>query len=302
MSGKIGLVLSGGGAKGAYEIGVYKALSAMGAEPYIDTIAGTSVGALNAVLLDSRGAEYAEQVWNNLKITDMLNPDKERLKKLPALPDINDPDYVGIKPDNFMDSIVLNGMNLFKTLKKDNAFLDFMKDGLPFNQEKIGRLIDEHVDFSRIYRKIYVICTDMTNLPKYFILNNYSQPIQKKIILASSTLPVVYTGTDGVEINGINYFDGGVSGDVSNTPVSCLYDNGCRSIIAVHLKRSTDISNQQRMIDADIINIIPSHTLGNLLSGTLNLNNPKVKSDIELGFNDTMKHMNEIRTMINKLN
>ncbi|MDE5556915.1 MAG: patatin-like phospholipase family protein, partial [Ruminococcus sp.] len=54
MSGKIGLVLSGGGAKGAYEIGVYKALSAMGAEPYIDTIAGTSVGALNAVLLDSR--------------------------------------------------------------------------------------------------------------------------------------------------------------------------------------------------------------------------------------------------------
>lgn len=292
MSGKIGLVLSGGGAKGAYEVGVYKALSAMGADAYIDTIAGTSVGALNAVLLDSRGAEYSEKLWSNLKITDMLHPDKQRLTKLPSMPDYSDPDFVGIKPDNFMDSIVLNGMSLFKTFKKD---------GLPFTQEKIEQLIDEHVDFGKIYRKIHVVCSDINSNTKYFQLDKYPVRTQKKIILASSALPVVYTGTSGVEIDGTCYFDGGISGDKSNTPISCLYDNGCRSVIAVHLKYDTNLTNQYRMSGANIINIIPSQNLGGFMSGTLNLNPKKVQSDIELGYNDTIGHMKEISEMINNL-
>lgn len=301
MSGRIGLVLSGGGAKGAYEIGVYKALSAMGADTYIDAIAGTSVGALNAVLLDSRGAEYSEQIWNNLKITDMLHPDKQRFTKLPALPDYSDPDFVGIKPDNFVDSIVLGGINLFRSLKKDNVVNDFLKDGLPFTQDKISRLIDEHVDFSHIYRKIHVVCSDSNGDPKSFEINRYSPQTQKKIVLASSALPVVYTGTSGVEINGECYFDGGISGNKSNTPVSCLYNNGYRAVIAVHLKYDADLTGQYKMRDADIINIIPSRDLGGLMSGTLNLNSRKVQSDIELGYNDTISHMGEIASMINRL-
>lgn len=301
MSGRIGLVLSGGGAKGAYEIGVYKALSAMGADAYIDTISGTSVGALNAVLLESQGAEYSEKLWNNLKITDMLHPDKKRLTKMPSLPDYSDPDFVGIKPDNFFDSLVLGGMNLFKSLKKDNVVTDFVKDGLPFTQEKISQLIDKHVDFNRIYRKIFVTCSDSDGKPKSFELDKYSPQTQKKIILASSALPVVYTGNSGVEINGECYFDGGVAGNKSNTPVSSLYDNGCRSIIVIHLKYDADLTSQYKMRDADIINIIPSEHLGDLLDGTLNLNSVKVKHDIELGYNDTIKHMGEISSMINRL-
>lgn len=301
MSGRIGLVLSGGGAKGAYEIGVYKALSAMGADAYIDTIAGTSVGALNAVLLDSRGAEYSEHIWSTLKITDMLHPDKQRLTKLPTLPDYSDPDFVGIKPDNFFDSMVLGGMNLFRSFKKDNVVSDFRKDGLPFNQERISRLIDEHVDFNRLYRKIHVVCSDSDGNPKTFELNRYSAQTQKKIVLASSALPLVYTGTSGVEINGECYFDGGVSGNKSNTPVSCLYDDGYRSVIVVHLKYDADLTSQYKMRDANIINIIPSRDLGGLMSGTLNLNPQKVQADIELGYNDTISHMSEISSMINNL-
>ncbi|MDE6780818.1 MAG: patatin-like phospholipase family protein [Ruminococcus sp.] len=301
MSGRIGLVLSGGGAKGAYEIGVYKALTAMGADAYIDTIAGTSVGALNAVLLDSRGAEYSEKIWNNLKITDMLNPDKKRLTKIPALPDYSDPDFVGIKPDNFFDSIVLNSMSFFKSIRKDNVVNDFLKDGLPFNQEKIADLIDQHVDFSHIYKRIYVICSDSNGDPKSFELNKYTPQTQKKIILASSALPIVYTGASGVEINGECYFDGGVSGNKSNTPVSYLYNNGYKSIIAVHLKYDADITSQYKMRDADIINIIPSRDLGGFMSGTLNLNQKKIQSDIEMGYNDTIGHIKEISRMINSL-
>ena len=93
MSDKIGLVLSGGGAKGAYEVGVYKALSAMGADEYINIIAGTSVGALNAVLFESKGAEYSENMWRSLKISDMFHLDRQRITKFPTLPDYNSEDY-----------------------------------------------------------------------------------------------------------------------------------------------------------------------------------------------------------------
>lgn len=315
MSGKIGLVLSGGGAKGAYEIGVCKALSAMGADKYIDTIAGTSVGALNAVLLESQGTEYSEKIWNNLTIDDLLNVDWKRITKFPRLPDYSDPDYIGLRPDNIVDSIFLGGKSLYKSLKKENAVTDFVKNGLPFNQERISQLIDENVYFDRLTRKIFVACCDIDGEVKYFHLNLYPPHIQKKIVLASSALPVVYTGACGININGTDYFDGGIAGDESNTPISCLYNNGCRSIIAVHLKHDANLINQYCDFQGryhynknnyytdnnDIINIIPSKNLGGMLTGTLNLNNMKVKRDIELGYHDTYNHMDEIFSMIKNL-
>ena len=51
MAEKIGLVLEGGGAKGAYEIGACKALEEIGIN--ITAVTGTSVGALNGALLPS---------------------------------------------------------------------------------------------------------------------------------------------------------------------------------------------------------------------------------------------------------
>src|SRR3954447_12531003 len=47
--GQIVLVLQGGGALGAYQIGVYQALHEAGIEP--DWVIGTSIGAINASLI-----------------------------------------------------------------------------------------------------------------------------------------------------------------------------------------------------------------------------------------------------------
>lgn len=48
MDGPIGLVLSGGGAKGAYQAGVWKAMCELGVANQVAAISGTSVGAINA--------------------------------------------------------------------------------------------------------------------------------------------------------------------------------------------------------------------------------------------------------------
>ena len=58
---KIGLVLSGGGGKGAYELGVWKALKELNLNKYISVFSGTSIGAFNAALFAMDDLEKAEK-------------------------------------------------------------------------------------------------------------------------------------------------------------------------------------------------------------------------------------------------
>ena len=59
-----GLVLEGGGAKGAYQIGAWKALKEAGI--HVKGIAGTSVGALNGALIAMDDFEKAERIWETI--------------------------------------------------------------------------------------------------------------------------------------------------------------------------------------------------------------------------------------------
>jgi predicted acylesterase/phospholipase RssA len=79
---RIGLLFSGGGAKGAYQIGCWKALRALGLDDF-RAIAGSSVGAMNAVLVGTGHLHTAETVWRNLRLRDVVGV---RLRRLPRLP------------------------------------------------------------------------------------------------------------------------------------------------------------------------------------------------------------------------
>ncbi|WP_157676501.1 patatin-like phospholipase family protein [Afipia sp. GAS231] len=70
-SGPVGLVLGGGGAKGAYQVGCWKALRDSGIVRF-GAIAGTSVGALNAVLVAQDEFDRAERIWNNMSFGRVL--------------------------------------------------------------------------------------------------------------------------------------------------------------------------------------------------------------------------------------
>ena len=60
LTKEYGLVLEGGGAKGAYQIGAWKALREAGVK--LKGIAGTSVGALNGALICMGDLEKAERL------------------------------------------------------------------------------------------------------------------------------------------------------------------------------------------------------------------------------------------------
>lgn len=62
-SKEYGLVLGGGGGKGAYEVGVWKALTEYGIAQKITAISGASVGGLNAALFASESLDRIEKLW-----------------------------------------------------------------------------------------------------------------------------------------------------------------------------------------------------------------------------------------------
>ncbi|HBB71040.1 MAG TPA: hypothetical protein DCZ71_00335 [Ruminococcus sp.] len=280
MAADIGLALGGGGAKGAYQIGVYKALAELGAAGCISALSGTSVGALNAVLLECKGTA-AEEVW------------------------------LGLKPGDLMH-ITPGQVQLLLAGGAANAAAVTLLLGLPFSQGAISRLIDEHIDFGKIVRPVYVTCLrskrQMLAPPvrkaEYFLLNQvypwYEPDQQKQMILASSALPLVYFGLSGAKIRGFSdsFYDGGYTDSGDNLPVKPLYDSGIRKVIAVPLSNEPDLTSQEQFCDAEIVNIIPSEDLGGQVLGMLYLDHDKAEHDIQLGYDDTMRLRERIIDMI----
>lgn len=72
--GDIALALCGGGGKGAFQIGAWRSLIEHGVMDNVKAISGTSVGALNAVLLAIGDFENAEKIWYGIRKRDMLDP------------------------------------------------------------------------------------------------------------------------------------------------------------------------------------------------------------------------------------
>ncbi len=80
-----GLVLSGGGAKGAYEVGVWKALEEYGISDDIKVISGSSVGALNAALFACSDVGEAETLWREeVGYSSFLMPDTSTFSEVAA--------------------------------------------------------------------------------------------------------------------------------------------------------------------------------------------------------------------------
>ncbi len=70
-----GLVLQGGGTKGSYHIGVWKALRQLGIE--IGAVTGTSIGALNGAFIAQNMFDEALGVWENIKVNDVIDTDED---------------------------------------------------------------------------------------------------------------------------------------------------------------------------------------------------------------------------------
>lgn len=175
-----GLVLAGGGGKGAYQIGAFKALREMGVDDYITAVSGVSVGALNLILFAYNDQKMAEDVWKNISPKQFLEVDpelidfKEGLMSRDGLTEIM---------DNYIDMEIIrkNERRLYVTLTEVDA------------QGKA-----------------------QNGLAKYFSLNYQGDKRIRDLLLASSALPIIY---EPVEIDGKLYKDGGLKDNLPIAPL-----------------------------------------------------------------------------------
>ena len=79
MNEKWGLVFSGGGAKGAYEIGVWQAMEECGLREKTGSVSGASIGALNAVLFAGSTVEKAVKAWKQVNLLTVFDTEWSKI-------------------------------------------------------------------------------------------------------------------------------------------------------------------------------------------------------------------------------
>lgn len=251
------LVLSGGGANGAYEVGVLKALFG-GRSPATDGVApdpsiffGTSIGSFNAAFLVSQWEEYGpasmgnlERVWLDVLAGDGSGNGGFRFR--------GDPSYY-LNPTSYMP----NPLRPFLQFAEDSAFLAWdgvqrtvhlatsREEGL---RERIAELfnfssfisvdpweqtIHRTIDFAAIRRsprKLRVVATNWaTGELRTFENHEMTERLGPRAILASSSIPGVFPPVD---VGAEPYVDGGV---LMNTPLRGAIHEGADVLHVVYL-------------------------------------------------------------------
>ncbi len=282
---EFGLVLAGGGGKGAYEIGVWKALRETG-KIKIGAVSGTSVGALNAVLFAVGDYESAEDIWMHIDMDKILSSKKmkfsDRLSQWLAM-------YASIYTGGPVNTLVMQ-VAIAKYLNTHNGL---------FSREGLSKIIEEARIAEKIYKSkmpCYVTCYNLNELrTQYFQIDNRFTPKKiQSILLASSAIPFVFPKE---EIEGKQYYDGGIPCFGDNVPVKPLFEAGWRKFIVVHLEREGIEEYTKKYEGCRFIHIFPSKNQGGLLDGTLDFNPQSAKERLIQGYKDMKKQIGMLNNL-----
>lgn len=284
-----GLVLSGGGAKGAYQIGVWKALLEHGVK--FDCVSGASVGALNVALVAQGDLNLAEDIWTSISKREVFVSDYKKLIKhigklilvLAPLP------IRKIKVINLIMRII-RAITLAGSIKKVIA------EGI-FDTRPLLALIDEHISFEKICRSDVEVFVCAFPFPcklwpykkekgdQYYRLKEYHPLVQRKLLLASAAIPILFPSVD---LGTGRIIDGSL---IDNTPIYPIKKFGCERAFVVHLKvKKIPVVQYLKGEKLEIVNIVPKEALD---VGVLEFKPQKCKELIDKGYKDTYKTIME---------
>ena len=195
LSREYGLVLEGGGAKGSFQIGAWRALREAGIK--IKGVSGVSVGALNGALICMDDPEKAEDIWHNIN-------------------------YSAVMDFNMNTGSILETAEEIKKLIKDRGV-----DITP-----LKKLLHETVDEAKIRNSHCELFATTFSVSDMKLLNidvkSASEGKMEEILLASAFFPVFKTE----KLSGKLYTDGG---GFNNVPLDVLVDRGYQDVIVVRI-------------------------------------------------------------------
>lgn len=297
---KVGLVLSGGGAKGAYQVGVVKALHELGVD--VGAVAGASIGALNAAILASapsfgKGIERMEALWRGLASSSPLSANFPAYLKLLVVAGLS---------LSIPGRSILSGIQLARSLGVRDKF----EDGL-FSDDPLRKLMDRYLDVDALHNglplyvsvfksqggledllKTLVAELGIVDTPESEFLHIQALPAaeQKNALLASAAIPLLFASK---KVQNSSYSDGGMGGWQKlqgNTPITPLLQAGFKQVIVTHLSDGS-LWSRQDFPDATVIEIRPQSSIerGAAVGDLLGFDPNKIPSWIEQGYVDT-KH------------
>ena len=244
------LVLAGGGAKGAYQIGAWKALKEIGYT--FDIVTGTSVGALNAAIITAGDYELAEEMWR--KVTTEMILDLE------------------IREDLTTEE----GRKAAKKLLVKKAFREKSIDQTPLYE-----FLKTVLDVDKVYASPVKMGVVTVRWPEFKAVMISKDEIPKELFLdylmASSAIA---PGMKPWKIGDQEYIDGGY---FDNAPVDLAIRLGATEAVVIDL-HGIGMTHPVDRSRCQVMTIEPSVDLGSTL-----LFSPEVsRRNIELGYEETL--------------
>ncbi len=253
-----GLVLEGGGTKGAYQIGAYKALRDLGLE--FQGVTGTSIGALNGAYILQNDIEVMEDIWLTYDYTHFMNIDEENYEK-----------YKNI---DFTAKNINNVIGLINKARKNEGI-----DISPL------RILLENTLNEEVIRKtnkdfgLVTVYWDKRINPHPLYIEDIPKGRLIDYLIASSSLPIFKLDRMDEKL----YLDGMF---FDNMPVTLLENKGYSDIVVIRLMDDFfGKLNLNKHQEINVKTITPSEYLG----GSLNKDKDSVEKNINLGYLDAMK-------------
>jgi NTE family protein len=251
-----GLVLEGGGAKGAYHIGVVKSLYEMGFE--FCAVAGTSVGALNGSMIVQGDLDKAYDIWYNLKpekVIGLTDAEKKELKHIGEREE-----RLGARLEKLRKIITDRGLDITPLENILKSVID---------EEKIR---SSNIEFG-------IVTYDLTSRkPVEVYKENIPQGKLIDYLIASSSLPIFKLKTIDDKV----YIDGGI---YNVLPVNLVRNKGCKDIVVVRTYTPFGRIRKFNEKGLNITSIGPAESLGPMLD----FSTARARRNLLLGYFDAKK-------------
>ncbi|WP_027468912.1 patatin-like phospholipase family protein [Deefgea rivuli] len=195
---EIALLLQGGGALGAYELGVLRYMGEQNRLP-VQLVAGVSIGAVNAaVLVGSRDADpiaALNTLWEKLTVPH-----------LPFLPEV------------FEQNRALLGNPHMSRLRHD--YWNMQHWTALYSADPLRELLHELIDFDKLNASATELQLSAVQIESgdVEIFSNRQHIITAEHVIASLSIPPMFPP---VEIDGLHYWDGGL---FDNAPLRAMID------------------------------------------------------------------------------
>lgn len=253
------LVLGGGGAKGAYQIGAISALEEAGIT--CGHAVGVSIGAINAAMYAQRDMALAGDLWDNIRLSDILTAD--------ALSIAEDAEAVFDQPEKLLEYFARNSQKSFSDISPLKALL-------------ARNISEEKVRSSPIRLTLTATRFPTLSCVEKKLADMEPGTLHQWLLASAAIFPIFPMQTIGEE----RYIDGGFC---DNTPVDAAIRSGARRIIAIDVGKNRSHTQYDRR--PNITYIRASHPLG----GLLDFSSETIARSRILGYNDTMRALGMMR-------